>query len=189
MKKLLETRMGELQCILNATLMECSHSIDQAAETIIECYQKSGGVFVFGNGGSAADAQHIAGELNGRFLFDRPGMKAQALVGDAATMTCIANDFGYEQIFARQLQANAVAGDVAWGLSTSGNSPNVVNGLQQAKELGLKTIALAGQGGGKCAEYADACIAIPSTFTPHVQEVGILVYHCICEKVEAHLFG
>jgi len=188
MKSLLSKRISELQSLLDMTLAQCAPAIEAAADLIIKCYQNKGGVFVFGNGGSAADAQHIVGELNGRFLFDRPGLKAQALVGDAATMTCISNDYGYEQIFARQLQANAVAGDVAWGLSTSGNSPNIVSALKQAKELGLKTIAITGQGGGKCTELADVLIAIPSGFTPHIQEVGILIYHCICEKIEADLF-
>lgn len=187
MKKLLETRIAELQALLDAVPSTCAESVRLAAEAIIQCYWEGRGVFVFGNGGSAADAQHIAGELNGRFLFDRPGLKAQALVGDAATMTSIANDYGYEHLFARQLQANGVAGDVAWGLSTSGNSPNVLNALKQARGAGIKTIALTGQGGGKCAEYADILIAIPSAFTPHIQEAGVLIYHCICEQVEAVL--
>ena len=189
MKTLLKKRIGELQLLLDSTFADCADLIDQAAKLIVECYQNNGGVFVFGNGGSAADAQHIVGELNGRYLFDRPGLKAQALVGDGATMTCISNDYGYDRVFARQLQANAVAGDVAWGLSTSGNSPNVVHAMKTAKELGLGTIAITGQGGGKCTEYVDILIAIPSKFTPHIQEVGICVYHCICEQVEASLFG
>ncbi len=189
MKTLLKKRIGELQQLLDSTFAECTDSVDQAAKLIIECYQNNGGVFVFGNGGSAADAQHIVGELNGRFLFDRPGLKAQALVGDAATMTCLSNDYGYDRIFSRQLQANAVAGDVAWGLSTSGNSPNVVKGLKQAKELGLKTVAITGMGGGRCAEYADVLIAIPSDYTPHIQEVGMVIYHCICEIIECSMCG
>ena len=189
MKSLLNKRIKELKTLLNATEAECADAIQQAAGLIIECYRNDRGVFVFGNGGSAADAQHIVGELNGRFLVDRPGLKAQSLCGDAATMTCISNDYGYDQIFARQLQANAIAGDVAWGLSTSGNSLNVVNALTQAREQGVKTIAMTGQGGGKCAEYADVLIAIPSNFTPHIQEAGILIYHCICEQVEQQMFG
>lgn len=188
MKNLIKKRANELKSIIDLTSNECSESIEQVVELIIKCYKSNRGLFVFGNGGSAADAQHIVGELNGRFLFDRPGLKAQSLCGDVATMTCISNDYGYDQVFARQLQANAVAGDVAWGLSTSGNSPNVVNALAAAKEQGVKTIALTGQGGGQCAEKADVLIAIPSTFTPHVQEAGILIYHCICEKVESILF-
>jgi len=170
---------------LDQTLDECFGQIDAAVEQILGCYRNNGGVFVFGNGGSAADAQHIVGELNGRFLKERKPLKAQALVGDAATMTCISNDYGYEQIFSRQLEANGVAGDVAWGLTTSGNSPNVVNALKTAREKGIRTMAMTGQGGGLCVEYAEVLIAIPSSFTPHVQEVGLLIYHCICEKVES----
>jgi len=185
MDDLFKKRATELQKLIDETVRSCSEPIEAAVELILECYRKHGGVFVFGNGGSAADAQHIVGELNGRFLVDRPGLKAQSLCGDAATMTCISNDYGYEQVFARQIQANAVSGDIAWGLSTSGNSPNVVNALATAQERGVKTIALTGQGGGKCAEKADVLIAIPSSFTPHIQEVGMLIYHCICEKVES----
>lgn len=182
-------RVNELKGLLDHILDDCAESIQEASALIIECYRNRGGVFVFGNGGSAADAQHIAGELNGRFLFDRPGLKAQSLVGDGATMTCIANDYGYDHIFARQLQANATQGDVAWGLSTSGNSTNVLNAFGYAQVCGIKTIAMTGQGGGQCAQAADVLIAIPSSFTPHIQEAGVLVYHCICEKVEEELFG
>jgi D-sedoheptulose 7-phosphate isomerase len=188
MKDLLTKRIVELQGLLDLVQNECSDAIEAAANVIIECYQNKGGVFVFGNGGSAADAQHIVGELNGRFLFDRPGLRAQSLVGDGATMTCVSNDYGYEHIFSRQLQSNAVAGDVAWGLSTSGNSPNVVKAFEYAKGAGIKTIALTGGDGGKCADLADVLIAIPSTFTPHIQEAGVVVYHCICEQVERVLF-
>jgi D-sedoheptulose 7-phosphate isomerase len=184
MKSILKNRADELITVLEALPEACGEAIEQAAELIIESYRNGGGVFLFGNGGSAADAQHIAGELNGRFLKERKGLKAQALVCDAATVTSIANDYGYEQIFARQLEANGTSGDIAWGLSTSGNSPNVLAAFKKASELGLKTIAMTGQGGGKCAELADVLIAIPSDFTPHIQEAGMLVYHCICEKID-----
>jgi len=189
MRMLLEKRIRELQHLLDATLRECGDDIGRAADFIVDGYRHDRGVFIFGNGGSAADAQHIVGELNGRYLKERKGLKAQSLVGDGATMTCVSNDYGYEQIFARQLEANAVEGDIAWGLSTSGNSSNVVNAFKCAKEAGIVTIALTGQGGGECADLADVLIAIPSDFTPHVQEVGILIYHCICERVESELFG
>ncbi len=175
MNELINKRVRELKNLLDLTLDECSDSMEAASDLILACYKGKGGVFVFGNGGSAADTQHIVGELNGRFLFDRPDLKAQSLCGDAATMTCISNDYGYDQVFARQLQANAIAGDVAWGLSTSGNSPNVVNAFKLAQQSGVKTLSITGQGGGKCAEYADVLIAIPSSFTPHIQEVGILI--------------
>ena len=188
MKELLQKRTAELKGLLDLVLIECSESITEAADLIIDCYRSSGGVFLFGNGGSAADAMHIAAELNGRYLMDRPGLRAQSLVSDAATFTSLSNDYGYEKVFARQLEANGKAGDIAWGLSTSGNSPNVVHALCTAKARGLKTIALTGQGGGKCAEHADVLISVPSDCTPHIQEAGILIYHCICEAVEKKLF-
>lgn len=189
MQKILEKRIAEMKAVLDATLEQCAPQIEQAADMIIQAYRDGHGVFLFGNGGSAADALHIAGELNGRFLFDRAPLKAQALVADAAAMTSIANDYGYEHVFSRQLVANATAGDIAWGLSTSGNSPNVVRALEAAQSLGIKTLAMTGQSGGKCAAHADTLIAIPSSFTPHIQTAGQLVYHSICESVENELFG
>lgn len=188
MGSILKQRTSELKTVLEALPKACGDAIEQAAELMIECYRNGGGVFLFGNGGSAADAQHIAGELNGRFLKERRPLKAQALVGDAATVTSIANDYGYEQIFAKQLEANAKRGDVALGLSTSGNSKNVIEAFNVAKIAGIKTIAITGQGGGQCAEMVDVLIAIPSDFTPHIQEAGMLVYHCICEQIEAALY-
>ncbi len=184
MNDLLGKRIGEQKALLDAVQADCDESIDEAVQAIVECYRNGGGVFVFGNGGSAADAMHIVGELNGRYLKDRPGLRAQSLVSDMATLTSLANDYGYDQVFARQLEANGKAGDIAWGLSTSGNSANVVNALQTARLLGMKTLAITGQGGGRCAEHADVLITIPSTFTPHIQEAGTLLYHCICECVE-----
>lgn len=175
--------------LIHLTEKKCLSQIKQASNLLVEIYKKDRGVFLFGNGGSAADALHVVGELNGRFFFDRPGLKAQSLCSDSATLTCIANDYGYDKIFSRQLESNAVAGDVAWAISTSGNSPNVVNGLKYAKLHKIKTIALTGNGGGNCAEYADILIDVPSTSTPRIQEIGILIYHCICENVEKDLFG
>lgn len=188
MKMILEQRKEELKAVLDALPEVCGDAIEQAAELIIESYRNDGGVFLFGNGGSAADAQHIVGELNGRFLRERRPLKAQALVGDAATVTSIANDYGYEQIFAKQLLANAREGDVAFGLSTSGNSQNVIEAFRAAKTIGVKPIAMTGRGGGKCIELADVLIAIPSEFTPHVQEAGMVIYHCLCEQIEQVLF-
>jgi D-sedoheptulose 7-phosphate isomerase len=180
-------RIKDLKAVLDAVPCECGASISNAAELIVDAYTRQGCVFVFGNGGSAADAQHIVGELNGRFLKERQPLKAQSLVGDSATLTAIANDYGYEQVFSRQLEANGAAGDVAWGISTSGNSPNVVGALRLAKEKGLKTIVLTGGTGGACAELADVLICVPSDHTPHVQEAGVAIYHLICELVEARV--
>ena len=188
MKKILEHRFFELDQVLKETLEQSADSIEQAAELIVQAYREEHGLFLFGNGGSAADAQHMTGELNGRFLKERRPLKAQALVCDAATLTSIANDYGYDQIFSKQLLANAQAGDVAFGFSTSGNSKNVIEAFTVAKKIGVKTIAMTGQGGGALAEWADVLIDIPCGFTPHVQEVGIVIYHCLCEQIENFLF-
>ena len=189
MKKMLEKRFHELENVLHQTLELSSGSICSAAEQIVAAYREGHGVFLFGNGGSAADAQHVAAELNGRFLKERRPLKAQALVCDAATVTSLANDYGYEQIFSRQLLANASAGDIAFGFSTSGNSKNVIEAFKAAKTIGVKTIAVTGQGGGALAGLADVLIEIPSSFTPHIQEAGMAVYHCLCEQIEQALFG
>ena len=161
--------------------------VESAVQMIVESLQAGGSLFVFGNGGSAADAQHIAGELVGRFLLDRRGFRAEALTTDMAAITAIANDFGYDQVFARQLSAKARPGDVAWGLSTSGNSPNVVAALKIAREAGINTIALTGRGGGACMPLADVLLAVESDQTPRIQEAHIVIYHMICELVEAAL--
>jgi D-sedoheptulose 7-phosphate isomerase len=188
MKKILEQRFRELEKTLRDALEQSSESICRAADLIVEAYRTGHGVFLFGNGGSAADAQHMAGELNGRYLKERRPLKAQALVGDAATITSIANDYGYEQIFAKQLLANAAAGDIAFGFSTSGNSKNVVEAFKAARTAGIKTIAMTGKGGGALKELSDVLIEIPSSFTPHIQEAGMAVYHCLCEQIENTLF-
>ena len=189
MKKILEKRFHELEGVLRQTLEHSADSVCNAAELIVKAYCEGHGVFLFGNGGSAADAQHVASELNGRFLKERRPLKAQALVGDAATVTSLANDYGYDQIFSKQLLANASAGDIAFGFSTSGNSKNVVEAFKAAKTIGAKTIAITGKGGGALAGLADVLIEIPSSFTPHVQEAGMAVYHCLCEQIEQELFG
>lgn len=184
MEEMLQKRFQEIEQVLRDTLGQCVESIASAAQVMQEACMERRGIFLFGNGGSAADAQHVAGELNGRFLRERRPLKAQALVGDAATMTSIANDYGYEQVFVRQLQANAEPGDIAFGFSTSGNSANVIEAFKAAKAIGMKTIAMTGKGGGALAELADVLIEIQSTFTPHVQETGMVVYHCLCEQVD-----
>ncbi len=188
MKILIEKRFGEIEQVLRDTLRQSADAIDRAGQLMQKACLERRGIFLFGNGGSAADAQHVAGELNGRFLKERRPLKAQALVGDAATMTCIANDYGYEQVFARQLQANAEVSDIAFGFSTSGNSPNVIAAFKAAKAIGMKTIALTGKGGGALVDVADILIEIQSAFTPHIQEAGMVVYHCLCEQVD-NAFG
>ena len=188
--ELIKSEIAESIEIKSAFLacMKSIKTIDIVAGLIINQYEQGKKLLLAGNGGSAADAQHMTGELNGRFLRERRPLKAQALVCDASTVTCIANDYGYEEIFSRQLQANAQAEDVAIGFSTSGNSKNVIEAFKVAREIGAKTIAITGQGGGALAEWTDVLIDIPCGFTPHVQEVGMVIYHCLCEQIETALF-
>ena len=162
--------------------------VEQAVDTIVHAYQHQGKVLIFGNGGSAADAQHFAGELVSRFYFDRPGLSAFALTTDTSVLTAIGNDYGYEKVFSRQVEASAQAKDVVIGISTSGNSPNVLLGLEVAKKIGAKTIGLTGQSGGKMAQLCDICIRAPSDLTPRIQECHLVIEHAICAQVEAHLF-
>lgn len=171
--------------VLGETRRRLAGRIAEAASVIIGACRAGGGVFLFGNGGSAADAQHIACELVGRFLAERPAIKAEALVSNAAVMTAIGNDYDFERVFARQLEANGRPGDVAVGLSTSGDSANVVAGLAAARKIGMRTIAFTGAGGGRCAAYADVLLDVPARHTPAVQQAHMVMYHAICELVEA----
>lgn len=175
--------------VIRQSALHLPARLEQAAHLIVESYRAGGGLLLFGNGGSAADAQHIAGEMVGRFLKDRPPWRAIALSSDSAVVTCIANDYDFASIFARQVQAQGRAGDVAIGLSTSGNSANVVRGLEQARAMGLKTIAFTGAGGGRCAALADVLLDVPSKHTPRIQEATAVCYHILCELVEEAMMG
>lgn len=146
-------------------------------------------ILVFGNGGSAADAQHVCAELVGRFLMDRRALPAVALTSNQALLTAWSNDHQFEHVFARQIEALGRPGDVAWGISTSGNSANVVNGLRRARELGLRTLGLTGAGGGRLGAHCDVLMAVPLSETPRVQEVHLVTCHAICEELEQRLFG
>jgi D-sedoheptulose 7-phosphate isomerase len=164
---------------------------EQAAEIarlIIRCLQARGKVIFFGNGGSAQDAGHLAAELTGRFAFDRPGLPALSLADATAAVTAIGNDYGYDEIFARQVLAVGQPGDVAIGLSTSGNSLNVVRALDAAKSAGLTTVALTGVTGGKAAAIGDISVSVPTQDTARAQEACLHLGHTICEMVEAALF-
>ncbi len=163
--------------------------ISQAVKVLITALQAGKRVFVFGNGGSAADAQHIAAELVGRFRLERQALPAEALTTDTSAITAIANDYGFDSIFSRQLSGKGQAGDVAIALSTSGNSPNVLAALETAKQLDMTSIVLTGEGGGKCAAIADVLLDVPSTDTPRVQESHEVVYHVLCELVESAMAG
>lgn len=155
----------------------------------IDVYKSGNKTLIAGNGGSAADAQHIAGEFVSRFYFDRPGLASIALTTDTSILTAIGNDYGYERLFARQIQANGVPGDMFIGISTSGNSANIVRALEESKSKGLITVGLTGEAGGKMEELCDYCIKVPSNETPRIQESHILIGHIICATVEEAMFG
>ncbi|WP_165312827.1 D-sedoheptulose-7-phosphate isomerase [Vibrio ziniensis] len=162
-------------------------NIVNTAELCLEAYNKGNKVILAGNGGSAADAQHIAAEFVSRFEFDRAGLPALALTTDTSILTAIGNDYGFEKLFARQIQANGQSGDVFIGISTSGNSANILAGFEAAKEKGITTIGLAGAG-GKIQDACDICISVPSMHTPRIQECHILIGHIICGYVEEKYF-
>ena len=165
------------------------HSIQEVADECVAAYSRGNRVLLAGNGGSAADAQHIAAEFVSRYAFDRPGLAAIALTTDTSILTAIGNDYGYEQIFRRQLEANGRRGDVFIGISTSGNSPNILTALQCARELGIVAVGLTGQSGTKMQSFCDYCIKVPSMSTPRIQESHIMLANIICDLVEETLFG
>jgi D-sedoheptulose 7-phosphate isomerase len=163
--------------------------VAEVSETLIDALKQGNKVLLFGNGGSAADAQHIAAELVGRFAFDRPPLPALALSVNTSCITAIGNDYGFDLVFARQIEALARSGDVAIGISTTGNSSNVLCAMAAAKKIGLKTVALTGCSGGKLREAADHFICVPCNETPRIQECHILIGHIISELVEEAIFG
>ena len=166
-----------------------SASVEQALDVLEEAFRAGRFLFAFGNGGSSADAQHLCAELVGRFLLERRALPAVALTTNQALLTAWSNDYQFDDIFARQIEGLGKAGDVAWGISTSGNSANVVNGLRRAREIGLRTIGLTGAGGGRMAEHCDVLLAVPLRQTPRIQEVHLVTFHAICGALEQRLFG
>ena len=165
------------------------NSLHEIADECISAFRQGNRVLLAGNGGSAADAQHIAAEFVGRYAFDRPGLPAIALSTDTSMLTAIGNDYGFDRIFCRQLEANGRKGDVFIGISTSGSSPNVIAALQRARGLDITTIGLTGQNGGEIQAHCDYCIQVPSMSTPRIQESHIMLAHIICDLVEETLFG
>lgn len=163
--------------------------INEVAQKAIDTYKNGNKTLIAGNGGSAADAQHIAGEFVSRFYFDRPGLASMALTTDTSILTSIANDYGFERLFARQIQANGSSGDMFIAISTSGNSSNILEALKECQKKGIVTVGLTGETGGKMAELCDYCIKVPSSSTPRIQESHILIGHIICSVVEESLFG
>ncbi|NND08540.1 MAG: SIS domain-containing protein [Saprospiraceae bacterium] len=171
------TMDSDLQSGLALAAQHCIHSLEQG-----------GKVLLCGNGGSAADAQHISAELAGRFLKDRPAIHAEALHVNSSYLTAVGNDYDFDRIYARAVEAKGKAGDVLIGLSTSGNSANIVQAIEEAKDRDMVTIALTGSGGGKLREVVDLCLCVPSTETPRIQEAHILMGHIICDIIERSLF-
>lgn len=163
-------------------------TISKIAEEIIKAFSNDRKVLLCGNGGSAADAQHIAAELSGRFYFDRKPLFAEALHVNTSYITAVANDYSYDEVFSRLVEAKGRKGDVLIGISTSGNSKNVVKALEKAKEIGMITVGMTGATGGKMREICDYIIKVPSTDTPRIQEAHILIGHIICEIVEREIF-
>jgi D-sedoheptulose 7-phosphate isomerase len=163
-------------------------TVSSVTEIMIDAFRAGNKVLLFGNGGSAADAQHIAAEFVGRFAFDRPALPALALSVNTSCVTAIGNDYGFDLVFSRQLEALAHRGDVAIGISTSGQSPNVLRAMATAKKMGLHKVGLTGAAGSKLADAVDHCICVPSTETPRIQECHILVAHIISELVEQTIF-
>ena len=159
-----------------------------AAQMLAGVFQAGGKVLLFGNGGSAADAQHLAAEFVNRFQVERPPLAALALTTDTSILTAVANDYDFLQVFAKQVRALGRPGDLALGLSTSGNSPNVVEGLKAARQLGLKTLALSGRDGGPVAQAAELALIVPSRNTPRIQEVHITIGHVLCDLVDFLLY-
>ncbi len=186
-RTVIDAAFAEHRAVFDASSRELPAAVEAAAKLLIAAYRAGGKAILFGNGGSMTDALHMEGELVGRFGFDRPGVPAVALAG-VSSFTAIANDYSYQEVFARMLAAHAKPFDVAVGFSTSGNSENVIRALQRARELGLVSIALTGAGGGKCRALVDVCIMVPTRHTPRVQELHILAAHTLCDLVERALF-
>ena len=164
-------------------------ALDQAVERTVAALAEGLPVLVCGNGGSASDALHIAGELVARFRRERRGLNVIALSANPAVLTAWSNDYDYETVFARQVEAHGRRGGVFLGISTSGNSKNVIAALRVAREMGLTTIGMTGQGGGAMAELCDVLLDVPSSVTPHIQEVHVCLYHLLCDRVEERLAG
>ena len=169
-------------------MVQQAEQVQTAAQWMIDAYKKGHKILVFGNGGSAADSQHFADELVGRFERNRPPLSALALTVNSSDLTSIGNDFGYDQVFARQLEAHAKPGDIVVAISTSGNSPNVLAALQTAKRLSLKTVGLSGKTGGQVKTLVDLCICGPSTTVARIQEAHITTIQIICGLIESALF-
>ncbi|QQR69785.1 MAG: SIS domain-containing protein [Alphaproteobacteria bacterium] len=180
--------LRQAAAVIESTInSEAVVATEQAIVVISQALHANKPLLVCGNGGSASDACHIAGEMVGRFLKERRALRCVSLVGDPAVMTALANDYGYEQVFARQVEALGEKGGVLLAISTSGNSPNVLAACQKARDMGMQVIGLTGHGGGKMAAMSDILIAVPSRATPEIQQVHLCLYHYLCQEVEMRI--
>ncbi|HZW40175.1 MAG TPA: D-sedoheptulose 7-phosphate isomerase [Ignavibacteriaceae bacterium] len=167
---------------------EIINKIKNSASIILDAYKSGFKTLIAGNGGSAADAQHMAGEFVSKFNFDRPGLASVALTTDSSIITAIGNDYGYEKVFARQIEAQGNTGDIFIGISTSGNSKNILEAIRKCNEKNIFTIGFTGESGGEMAHLCNICIQVPSNETPRIQEVHLLIEHIICGIVEENMF-
>ncbi len=191
MKEFIENYLKETADLKRIMLKDekLKKSLLEISEEIVKCYKRGGKVLIAGNGGSAGDAQHIAGELVNKFFFDRPPLACIALTTDSSILTAVGNDFSFDKIFVKQLQANAKKGDVFIGISTSGNSENIVEAMKLCRQSGIINVGLMGDKQCEMDMLSDHKIKIPHTVTPHIQEGHIVCYHIICAVVEEMMFG
>jgi len=180
----IEELMGEHLAVIEKVKQNCIPDIEKIASLCKKAILSGRTIFFCGNGGSAADSQHLAAEFVGRFVKERRGLSAVALTTDTSILTAVSNDYGYEQVFARQVEALMRPGDVLVGVSASGNSPNVIMAVLKAKEMGAVTIGLSGGNGGKLAKNCDVCVTVPDKVTARIQEAHILIGHIVCEIMD-----
>ena len=185
---LIEELAGESARVKTLFFKNNSKKIAETADLLAAAFRQGRKLLLFGNGGSAADAQHIAAEFVGRFVPDRRALPAISLATDTSALTALGNDYGYNFVFSRQVEALGVSGDVAIGISTSGNSPNVIAALDAARALGMLTIGFTGEGGGKMISHTDVLFSVPSKYTPRIQETHLTLAHILCEVVDRELF-
>ncbi len=188
MENIILKRFKESSEVKTRFLKENLPKLLDVIKLVSHAFESGNKILFFGNGGSAADAQHLAAEFVNRYVMDRPPLPAMALTTDTSILTSVSNDLAFDEIFAKQLRAFGKEGDVAIGISTSGNSPNIIKAFEVAKEMGMKRIAFTGNNGGAISKMADFSLVVPSTSTPRIQEVHILIGHILCEMVEHYLF-